>query len=191
MTKITELKTFVDKVISREYEEKQAELDAYTLMLEDKLLAQKDLLDVQQQTKLARIEAQQEQDFAIERNSLQLVERNQRLAIKQEIIHHYVEEVKAGFQALSKDETHAFIEKLLQRHTQESDLKIVLGSLTKEVLGHDAIFAVPVSEEVIPNETGFILMDGDIEYNYLFVNLVEESRRQLQLLLLQEVFNDD
>lgn len=192
MAQIKDLKSFVEKVVDRETDAKQVELAEYAKTLEDKLQIQKDQLTAKHESKVEKVDRQLEEQFNIRLNSLQLAQRNDRLAIKQAIIDDYVTEVKAGFKNLSSENIHTFIEALLSKHTELENPVIVLGEQTKALLKESVnTFPVGVSEKTLPNQSGFILMDGDIEYNYLFDNLVEESRRQLQLILVDNVFNQE
>lgn len=191
MTKITELQSFTDQVINREEDAKQRKLAEFAKSLEEKLNTQKEQLTAKHEAQFEKVTTQHDNQFNIRLNSLQLGQRNKQLAIKQEIIDDYIKEVKTGFNQLNSDETIQFINHLLNQHELTEHSEIVLGEQTKKSIQDESAFSVRVNESIIPGVAGFILMDGDIEYNYLFDNLVEETRRQLQLILLDQVFNQD
>lgn len=47
---------------------------------------------------------------------------------------------------------------------------------------------VSVSEETVPNKSGFILTDDRVEYNCLFEDLIEDKKSELTADILHEVF---
>ena len=124
MAQMKDLQSFVEKVVDRETDAKQVELTEYAKTLEDKLQIQKDQLTAKHEAQVEKVERQLEEQFNIRLNSLQLAQRNDRLAIKQAIIDDYVTEVKVGFKNLPSEKIHTFIEALLSKHTElEKDRK--------------------------------------------------------------------
>lgn len=187
MTKLAELDFFVKKVVDREKEQRQEELAAFKQIEEQRLLTKKEQLD--KIYKEEQIKKQNEiiHEQAIALNSMELEKRDAKLMIKQKLTQRYFEGIYQALLNLPIDQLIQFIQSIIDSHSENLD-GLVLAEYTKNALPNDVSFSIPVNDQVINNKAGFIILSGDIEYNYLFENLVKELSRELQQILVEEVF---
>lgn len=90
-----------------------------------------------------------------------------------------------------------FIQRILSQYG-ETELTLTFGSLTKDVLSQDDLNQlnkqypnVTFLEESIPREGGFVLTEGRIDYNYLYTELVKDTREVINLRIAREVFGEE
>lgn len=90
-----------------------------------------------------------------------------------------------------------FIQSVLSQYG-ETELTLIFGSLTKEKLTEDDLSQlnkqypnVTILEESKPREAGFVLTEGRIDYNYLFTELVNDTRKVINLQIAKEVFGEE
>lgn len=78
----------------------------------------------------------------------------------------------------------------------DKELQLVFGDKTKTILTANELASltdqfsnISIVDEVIPNQSGFVLKDQRIDYNFLFEQLVDSVRNDLSADLAQQVFN--
>ncbi len=187
MSQMNDLTQFVDQVVNRQQIEKDDNIAQYRQFLEKEEDNKKqELLQTHEQQK-QQLKEEQKRAYQVSQNSLQLEDRNNKLASKQKLIETYLSDIQSEFVALSADETIAFIESILTQHTDMVHSEIIFGEDTKNKISEWEHSKIAIRDEIIPNKSGFILTAGDVEYNYLFDNLIEESRKDLQKILLNQL----
>ncbi len=90
-----------------------------------------------------------------------------------------------------------FIQRVLSQYG-ETELTLIFGSLTKENLTEENLNHlkkqhpnVTILEKSIPREAGFVLTEGRIDYNYLYTELVIDTRKVINLQIAKEVFGEE
>lgn len=99
--------------------------------------------------------------------------------------------------AWSSQEHLSFMQKVLTKY-EDADLTLKFGNLTREVLTDEDLthFSeqfpnVKISEETYPREGGFVLTEDRIDYNYLYTELVDDTRKAINLSVAKEVFGEE
>lgn len=97
----------------------------------------------------------------------------------------------------TSEEHLAFIQRILAKY-QAAELTIKFGELTKQALTDQAIGQltqaftnITVVDETFPREGGFVLTEGRIDYNYLYSELVDDIRKEINLSVAKEVFGEE
>lgn len=90
-----------------------------------------------------------------------------------------------------------FTQRVLSQYG-ETELTLIFGSLTKENLTEENLNHlnkqhpnVTILEKSIPREAGFVLTEGRIDYNYLYTELVIDTRKVINLQIAKEVFGEE
>lgn len=90
-----------------------------------------------------------------------------------------------------------FIQRVLSQYG-ETESTLIFGSLTKENLTEENLNHlkkqhpnVTILEKSIPREAGFVLTEGRIDYNYLYTELVIDTRKVINLQIAKEVFGEE
>ena len=65
--------------------------------------------------------------------------------------------------------------------------------MTDEAIGQltQAFTNITVVDETFPREGGFVLTEGRIDYNYLYSELVDDIRKEINLSVAKEVFGEE
>ncbi len=185
------LSQFVDQVVKRQQVEKDDAIQEYRQVLERERHDKEQELMQAHHLKKQQLETEAERAYQVAENSLQLEKRNNKLTSTHQIIETYLNDIESAFSALTPEMTYAFIESILKQHSDSKHAEIIFGELTKAKIKTFETLNVKISEQVIPNKSGFVLTIGDIEYNYLFDSLIQESRRDLQQLILNQMSTDN
>lgn len=97
----------------------------------------------------------------------------------------------------SSEDHLTFIQRVLSKY-EAADLTLKLGELTKEALTNEdrerlvnQYPNVSIVDEAYPREGGFVLTEGRIDYNYLYSELVEDTRKEINLSVAKEVFGEE
>ena len=90
-----------------------------------------------------------------------------------------------------------FTQRVLSQYG-ETESTLIFGSLTKENLTEEKLNHlkkqhpnVTILEKSIPREAGFVLTEGRIDYNYLYTELVIDTRKVINLQIAKEVFGEE
>ena len=74
-----------------------------------------------------------------------------------------------------------------------------LGELSADKLGPRIVeyamklnpdLDIIISPDAIPGKSGFVIVDGRVEYSYLFEDLMEDKKSEQSAMILKEVFED-
>jgi V/A-type H+-transporting ATPase subunit E len=180
----------IDKIIS------DANLKA------DELLAQAKAV-VDEKTKEATEKAKKESDIAIEAakveatkaaakevSSAQMLAKKKILVTKQELIEQAIQKAKEKLLAYSDTEKEAVILSMLKTAVSNKEVEVILSP--KDHLKLKSMLTASgykVSDNVRDILGGFILKDGDIEYNYSFEAIIAIQREELEQISANILFS--
>lgn len=123
-------------------------------------------------------------------------ERQTSLVSKQEILTTLFAETVDKMANWTAEEEGRFIQAILEKYKdQELTLEFGERSLKKyskedlEKLGH-AYPNISISQTSIPGKAGFKLKMNQIDYNYLYEDLVKDSQRDISSDIAQQIFKD-
>lgn len=191
---MADLKSLTQSVIGREEAKFDQLFQEYREEQLKELEQKKEQLREANQIERQKVEANRLKQHEIALGSTQLRQRNDMLAIKQNIIQQFITDVKDQLTALSPELIQEFIWNVIKELPSQEGIKLILGSETFYKL--DDKFedfkkaGLEVENEPLKGASGFILEQGNTQYNYLFDNLVNDYREQLQHLVVEKLFND-
>ncbi len=179
----------IDKIISdaREEAEKilssaRMEADRWVQEAEDKSNKEKAQL-----RKLSEAEAQKEADRGI--SAAQMEAKKRILQTKQEVLEEVLREAKETLFSLSDKEYEKTIFSMLSKANIGAEDEIILSSEDKKKFGDAVVNAgYRLSDEARELSKGFIVKNGDIEYNYSFESIMTVERDQLEMAATQILF---
>lgn len=95
----------------------------------------------------------------------------------------------------SRDRQLEFLNQVLSVYAEE-ETEIQLAEMTDRLLsGEDkqALLAtypqLKLNDEIIPGEAGFVLIQGEVIYNYIYRRLVEETKKDYNTEVANQIFN--
>ncbi len=191
---MADLKSLTQSVIGREEAKFDQLFQEYREEQLKELEQKKEQLREENQIERQKVETNRLKQHEIALGSTQLRQRNDMLAIKQNIIQQFITDVKDQLTALSPELIQEFIWNVIKELPSQEGIKLILGSETFYKL--DDKFedfkkaSIEVENEPLKGASGFILEQGNTQYNYLFDNLVNDYREQLQHLVVEKLFND-
>lgn len=192
---MSDLKLITDRMIEKKKVEIQNKTHQAELEAKNKLAAA--------DTDLAEEEAKQKQlidvrlanEFEKNKNSLVNHKRDQLLSEKQLSL---VSVFKKALQEMEQwDETkfQTFLLSILKRFKAIEHVELILGEKSAEKISQQWIeevaskeLTISLSTATIVGESGFILKDNGIEYNYLFHALINESKDHLISSVSKKLF---
>lgn len=160
----------------------QARLETDNKLKEAQQEAQK-LTDLQMEK--AKIEA--EKAKAKELSSADMIAKKRILSTKQKLIEEALSQAK---QKLITENNETIILKMLKDAKVNNSMEVILSPTDSDKFKK----AIEAEGYKVSNETrdilgGFILKDGDIEYNYSFEAIIEVDKEELELVAAQILFN--
>lgn len=180
----------IDKIIS------DAKVKADEILTQAKSEADEKIKVAQQKAKVqldaAMESAKVEADKAVakELSGAQMLAKKKILEVKQRLIEQAIQQAKDKLLSFSGSEKEAVILSMLQAAVTNKNIEVILSpkdnlSLkpTLEAQGYK------VSDAVRDILGGFILKDGDIEYNYSFEAIIAIQREELEQISANLLFN--
>ena len=180
----------IDKILSDSNAKKeeilaQAKAEVNAQIEEAKLKAQK---ETQAAMESAKIEA--EKAKAKELSSADMQAKKKILAKKQELIEQTIQKVKEKLLSLSEAENEKVILSMLEKVGVNSEVEVILPSKAQSALKEAVKKAgYKISDEARDILGGFIIKDGDIEYNYSFESIIIVQREELEQTAAKILFN--
>ncbi len=121
-----------------------------------------------------------EKTAAKEISSAQMKAKQMILAAKQGCIEKTIEEARNELKDLTDAEYKVVILNMIVAAKAEKESEIILSKEDKEAFGKDIEkLGYTVSEETRPVEGGFIIKQGDIEYNYSFESIISVEKEEI------------
>lgn len=190
---MTDIKHLVQNVIDRE----QAKFDRVIAEFEGDTLAEteqeKAKLKQEYLVRQLNLEKDLKGQSDISGNSISLRKRDKILGVKRQLIDQYIQDIQKSFIELDQEAVKEFISSILKQYQGQEGIVLQFGSKTKTLLAdsiHEITQGFTLSDETLEGQAGFILQDGSLQYNYLFDNLVNDSRKKLEAIIVNQLFNN-
>lgn len=142
-----------------------------------------------------RIDQEVFNQYDIEQNSIAINKRNEKLKLKQELIDRVLSMTQEKLDQVDQEAFKSYTQGVLNQFSQDGKFSLVLGEKSKDLIDETWLSSLnlgnldlSLSERTIANESGFILEDESIEYNFLFSELIKNSRNDLVRQINQELF---
>lgn len=172
----------------------------------EKELTQSELLKKTQLEKesaehLKRYERELQRELSLKVSELHVKSRNRVLAAKQQILDELFEEAKVKLQQLPADQVEAFVLRKLQVTQLTGEVELIFGDKTQPLITEEMMqnWQNTLGDEVtlkrvkhrIPNRSGVVFRQGEIEFNYIFEALLESKEEDLSYQLIELIFEQE
>lgn len=177
-------KVSLDNKIKKERENAEEEIQAAKQSAEEK-----------KQRQFERIDQDINNQYEIELNSISINERNEKLKIKQSYIEQVLNKVQSKLDAIDAESFKSFTTDILKQFSHAKHLDLVLGEKSKGLIDDNWLSTINIdgldvslSDKTVPNESGFLLEDENIEYNFLFSELIKNNKNEYIRQIDQKLF---
>jgi len=193
---MADLKEMTERVVEREEETIRQDVEEKRKNVEDEIQSTKEKIEKEKERKKDSIEAEVEQNFLIQKNTLQNQQRNNILESKQTIISKLMDDAKKELNEINSEQFKSFTEGVLKQFESLEAVDLVVGEKTVGMIDQTWLdqlnlsgLDVNLSEETIRNKAGIIVQQKGIEYNFLLDELVEEIKSDIVSKISKELFN--
>ena len=172
----------------------------------EKEIAKKERIKKQQLEKevaahLARCEKELQKELSLKVSDLHVKSRNRMLAAKQQVLDELFAEAKEQLQNITAEDFDAFVERKLALVQLTGTVELVFGSKSAPLVSDTMIqrwqaqfepdLTIQVAKETIPNRSGVVFKQGEVEFNFIFEALLESKEEELSYQLIAFIFNQE
>ena len=172
----------------------------------EKEIAKKERIKKQQLEKevaahLARYEKELQKELSLKVSDLHVKSRNRMLAAKQQVLDELFAEAKEQLQNITAEDFDAFVERKLALVQLTGTVELVFGSKSAPLVSETMIqrwraqfepdLTIQVAKETIPNRSGVVFKQGEVEFNFIFEALLESKEEELSYQLIAFIFNQE
>ena len=172
----------------------------------EKEIAKKERIKKQQLEKevaahLARYEKELQKELSLKVSDLHVKSRNRMLAAKQQVLDELFAEAKEQLQNITAEDFDAFVERKLALVQLTGTVELVFGSKSAPLVSETMIqrwqaqfepdLTIQVAKETIPNRSGVVFKQGEVEFNFIFEVLLESKEEELSYQLIAFIFNQE
>ena len=172
----------------------------------EKEIAKKERIKKQQLEKevaahLARYEKELQKEFSLKVSDLHVKSRNRMLAAKQQVLDELFADAKEQLQNITAEDFDAFVERKLALVQLTGTVELVFGSKSAPLVSETMIqrwqaqfepdLTIQVAKETIPNRSGVVFKQGEVEFNFIFEALLESKEEELSYQLIAFIFNQE
>ena len=172
----------------------------------EKEIAKKERIKKQQLEKevaahLARYEKELQKELSLKVSDLHVKSRNRMLAAKQQVLDELFADAKEQLQNITAEDFDAFVERKLALVQLTGTVELVFGSKSAPLVSETKIqrwqaqfepdLTIQVAKETIPNRSGVVFKQGEVEFNFIFEALLESKEEELSYQLIAFIFNQE
>ena len=172
----------------------------------EKEIAKKERIKKQQLEKevaahLARYEKELQKELSLKVSDLHVKSRNRMLAAKQQVLDELFADAKEQLQNITAEDFDAFVERKLALVQLIGTVELVFGSKSAPLVSETMIqrwqaqfepdLTIQVAKETIPNRSGVVFKQGEVEFNFIFEALLESKEEELSYQLIAFIFNQE
>ena len=172
----------------------------------EKEIAKKERIKKQQLEKeveahLARYKKELQKELSLKVSDLHVKSRNRILAAKQQVLDELFAEAKEQLQNITAEDFDAFVERKLALVQLTGTVELVFGSKSAPLVSETMIqrwqaqfepdLTIQVAKETIPNRSGVVFKQGEVEFNFIFEALLESKEEELSYQLIAFIFNQE
>ena len=171
----------------------------------EKEIAKKERIKKQQLEKekkqhLSRYEKELQRELSLKVSDLHVKMRNQVLAAKQGVLDELFLEAKQKLQQISAADFADFVLRKLASTPLTGEVELIFGEYTSILVTPEmwtswaqaltGKMTLKKNEQVIPNRSGVVFKQAEIEFNYLFEALLDAKEETLSYQLLDLIFTE-
>ncbi len=150
---------------------------------------------------LARYEKELQKELSLKVSDLHVKSRNRMLAAKQQVLDELFADAKEQLQNITAEDFDAFVERKLALVQLTGTVELVFGSKSAPLVSETMIqrwqaqfepdLTTQVAKETIPNRSGVVFKQGEVEFNFIFEALLESKEEELSYQLIAFIFNQE
>lgn len=172
----------------------------------EKEIAKKERIKKQQLEKeveahLARYKKELQKELSLKVSDLHVKSRNRMLAAKQQVLDELFADAKEQLQNITAEDFDAFVERKLALVQLTGTVELVFGSKSAPLVSDTMIqrwqaqfepdLTIQVAKETIPDRSGVVFKQGEVEFNFIFEALLESKEEELSYQLIAFIFNQE
>ncbi len=168
--------------------------------LAQNLQIKKQQLEKEKKQHLSRYEKELQRELSLKVSDLHVKMRNQVLAAKQGVLDELFLEAKQKLQQISAAEFADFVLRKLTSTPLTGEVELIFGEYTSILVTPEmwtswaqaltGKMTLKKNEQVIPNRSGVVFKQAEIEFNYLFEALLDAKEETLSYQLLDLIFTE-
>lgn len=188
----------IEKIVTNILETGKSEIAAYQATEKQRLMqktaAENAEITLNEQRVLLQNEQQITRAFHQKQNRQRLDSQQRLLQIRQTFLASLFTETVQVMHAWSAEKTQAFARPFLEKFADSGEVTVILGAfsvgkITQEWLSDlELNVNFLLSEQVLPEEGGFVLAQDGVEYNCLFSTLVKEIQKTESFEIANKLF---
>ena len=161
----------------------------------------KQQLEKEVEAHLARYKKELQKELSLKVSDLHVKSRNRMLAAKQQVLDELFAEAKEQLQNITAEDFDAFVERKLALVQLTGTVELVFGSKSAPLVSETMIqrwqaqfepdLTIQVAKETIPNRSGVVFKQGEVEFNFIFEALLESKEEELSYQLIAFIFNQE
>ena len=196
MSEITKLTA---KILQDAEAKKAALLQAGQAEIAAKTEQQKQQLEQELQARLQKFAQQTQTDLDLRVSEANILSRSAISATRQTILDELFAEAYAQLTQLPAADFDKFVIMGLQKAALSGRAELILGADSQHYATKRAVaswqavlpeLALTISPQTLPNQSGFVLRQDYLEFNFLFADLLSASEEELSMQLLQLIFEE-
>ena len=192
MAKINEL---VEQVVRKETQAYQEKVEAKRAETKQALTDKQQALQADLVAEKSKVDEQLNTRYQITHQSQKIAHRGQLLREKQTLLNKVFSLAEDQLNNLSAEDFKAFVTDVLTQFKGQGDLMVKLGEHSQGLLDQGWLDSVAIeginvqlSEELVPQNGGFILEKSGIQYNFLSDTLIQDAKQRLTVEI-SKLFN--
>jgi len=192
MAKINEL---VEQVVRKETQAYQEKVEAKRAETKQALTDKQQALQADLVAEKSKVDEQLNTRYQITHQSQKIAHRDQLLREKQTLLNKVFSLAEDQLNNLSAEDFKAFVTDVLTQFKGQGDLMVKLGEHSQGLLDQGWLDSVAIeginvqlSEELVPQNGGFILEKSGIQYNFLSDTLIQDAKQRLTVEI-SKLFN--
>lgn len=168
--------------------------------LAQNLQIKKQQLEKEKEQHLKRYEKELQRELSLKVSDLHVKMRNQVLAAKQGVLDELFTAAKQELQQISAADFADFVLRKLQQAPFTGEVELIFGEQTRALVTPEMLanwaqavadkMILKKSEQTIPNRSGVVFKQAEIELNYLFEALLDAKEETLSYQLLDLIFTE-
>lgn len=192
MAKINEL---VEQVVRKETQAYQEKVEAKRAETKQALTDKQQALQADLVAEKSKVDEQLNTRYQITHQSQKIAHRDQLLREKQTLLNKVFSLAEDQLNNLSAEDFKVFVTDVLTQFKGQGDLMVKLGEHSQGLLDQGWLDSVAIeginvqlSEELVPQNGGFILEKSGIQYNFLSDTLIQDAKQRLTVEI-SKLFN--
>lgn len=197
MSDITKLTT---KIIQDAQVKQQQILETGKKEIQQQEKLQQQQIERQMKEQLQRIEKEIQAELSLKVSDLHVKSRSKLLATKQMVLDELFTEAKARLKQLSTTDFTDFVLRNIKATDLEGVVELVLGEESQHYATEATVatwqqelppeITLTIAKQVIPRRSGFLLRQGEVEFNFIFEAILNAVEEELSNELLQLIFEE-